>query len=180
MPKPPDLFYPLDQFYRRRQLQLPALDVLRGEDVPEPYRSLLVHDHDMTPTLSRYHGDTIGLRVLERYQEGDAYSRQVVLFGQKSQRPVEFGAIVIHLQYFPADARADILAGKVPLGTILAQHRVAHHGRPRAYFCVTSDDLINTALGLTEPRFLFGRRNVHLDPQEDVLADIVEILPPLP
>ena len=40
--------YPLDDFYAQQGLTLPVIDSVAGEDVPQPYRSLLVHDDDMT------------------------------------------------------------------------------------------------------------------------------------
>ena len=53
--------YPLDEFYARTGLILPKIERLRGEQVPEPYRKLLVHEHDMTPTLESFHGADIHL-----------------------------------------------------------------------------------------------------------------------
>src|ERR1043165_9844915 len=41
----------LDGFYTRAGLRPPLLRQLMGEDVPQPYHSLLVHSLDMTPTL---------------------------------------------------------------------------------------------------------------------------------
>ena len=47
--------------------------------MPEPYRSLLAHNNDMTPTLSAFHARVIHLRVLSRQQRDDFYFREVVL-----------------------------------------------------------------------------------------------------
>jgi chorismate-pyruvate lyase len=172
------LLYPLDEFYALSGLTLPQTRELRGDEVPEPYRRLLVHEDDMTPTLETFHGERIHLRLLARRQDGDTYAREVVLTLDDSNRPVEFGAIVIHLRRFPPAAQELILAGQCPLGTILALHRVTHASRPLAFFQLTSDGFINDALGLTGTHTLFGRRNIHRNADGDVLADIVEILPP--
>jgi len=43
---------------------------------------------------------------------------------------------------------------------------------------VESDALINGALQLSGTHQLFGRRNVILDSEERILAQVVEILPP--
>jgi chorismate-pyruvate lyase len=178
MSEPLSLLYPLDAFYATAEWLLPSASALPGEAVPEPYRRLLVHEEDMTPTLEAFHGERIHLRLLARRHEGDTYSREVVLTLDDSNRPVEFGAIVIHLQRFPPAARELILAGQCPLGTILALHRVHHSSRPLAFFQLTSDGFINEALGLTGTHTLYGRRNVLRNADGDVLADIVEILPP--
>jgi chorismate-pyruvate lyase len=172
------LLYPLDRFYEPAGALLPPARQLSGEEVPEPYNRLLVHERDMTPTLEAFHGERIHLRVLARRQEGDAYARQVVLTLDDSNRPVEYGAIVIHLQHFPSPARDLILEEYCPLGTILATFRITHTSRPRAFLSVTPDEHIHDALCLGEPCTLYGRRNVLIDTDENALADILEILPP--
>jgi chorismate-pyruvate lyase len=172
------LLYPLDEFYTAAGLALPPVQRVEGPDVPEPCRQLLVHDRDMTPTLEAFHEERIHLRVLARRLDGDACARQVVLMLNGSARPVEFGAIVIHLEHFPPAAREEVLEGRRPLGTILHDHRIAHQSRPLAFLRVTSDRVMNEALHLPEPRSLYGRRNVIWDADENQLANIVEILPP--
>ena len=87
----------LEDFHRRHGRPLPQFEILAAEAVPEPERSLLVHDRDMTRTLERHHGDTIHLRVLSRFHEGDVYGRESILQLDRSDRPVEYGAIRIHL-----------------------------------------------------------------------------------
>ena len=56
--------YPLDEFYAQAGLPLPAIEQIGGEDMPEPYRSLLVHQRDMTPTLEKFHGGKIHVHEL--------------------------------------------------------------------------------------------------------------------
>jgi chorismate-pyruvate lyase len=148
--------------------------------VPEPFRSLLVHADDMTPTLERFHGDKIHIRVLRRQLRGDFYFREVVLVLDADERPVEFGAIKMNLALFAPAARKLILEEREPLGHILRDCAVAHSSRPKAYLRVESDELINRALNLAGKHTLFGRRNTHFDTQDRALAEIVEILPPEP
>jgi chorismate-pyruvate lyase len=173
------LLYPLDEFYARAGLIVPRVSRVDGEDVPQPYRRLLVHDHDMTPTLEAYHEEKIHLRVIGRRQDGDAFSRLVVLTTNDTERSVEFGAIVIHLEHFPPAAREAVLECHTPLGTILADYRIAHSSRPDAFIRVTSDPLIKGAVNQTGLDPLYGRRNALSTPDGRVLADVVEILPTL-
>ena len=92
---------------------------------------------------------------------------------------VEFGAIKIFLNLFPAAARADILAERLPLGSILAKYRIEHTSRPKCFLRIESDELMNRALGLNgNPVVLYGRRNTLSTPEGHPLAEIVEILPP--
>ena len=178
MNKDARLIYPLSEFYEQLGLPLPAVTQVNGWDMPEPYRSLLVHNRDMTPTLERAHDRSIRLRVLRRALTGDVLTRQVVLIAEGSEVPVAFGAIKIHLEHFPDAARPLVLEGKQPLGAILRSQGIAHAGRPDVYLQVTPDALIHNALGLAEPATLYGRRNALIDAAGRTLAQVLEILPP--
>src|SRR6266404_2816907 len=46
-----NLLYPLNEFYEQAGLPLPPAVQVAAREVPEPYRSLLVHEREMTPTL---------------------------------------------------------------------------------------------------------------------------------
>lgn len=172
------LLYPLDLFYAAAGLTLPPFSRVAGEEVPEPYRQLLVHANDMTPTLEAFHGEKIHLRLVRRHLEGAAYCRQVVLTTDESERPVEFGAIVIHTDHFPPAAREQVLGGYTPLGTILAEHNIRHESCPQGFFRVEADGEMNRALGLNGDYTLYGRRNLLLAPEGLKLAEVLEILPP--
>ena len=171
------LLYPLCEFYADAGRPLPEAVQVAGEEVPEPYRQLLVHAHDMTPTLEGFHRERIHLRPLERRLAGDTMRRQVVLTLNGSLKPVEYGAIAIHCQHFPEAARILIVESRCPLGTILADYQIEHLSRPQAFFRVTADDFMHEALGLAGYPVLYGRRNVLLTPDGRVLADVLEILP---
>jgi chorismate-pyruvate lyase len=173
-----NLLFPLDRFYARAALPLPTVSRVPPEEVPAPYGQLLVGNHDMTPTLEAFHGERIQLHLIERRHEADVLARVVVLTLEGSAKPVEFGAILIHLPLFPPDARERILESRCPLGTILATYGVEHASRPQAFLRVVSDALMEEALCLSEQRVLYGRRNVLWTPQNGILADVVEILPP--
>jgi chorismate-pyruvate lyase len=170
--------HPLDDFYARAGLRLPKIERIAGDKMPEPYRSLLVHGTDMTPTLEKYHGAEIHLRILGREQRGDFYFREVVLQLDGTDQPVEFGAIKISLTLFPPRARQLILGERLPLGTILRLCEVNHSTVAKAFFQLESDELINRALGLRATAALYGRRANILDSQKRPLSEIVEILPP--
>lgn len=172
------LLEPLAVFYARVKRALPRAEALEGEAVPQPYRRLLVHQGDMTPTLEAFHGKTIHLKVIECNKDCHRYERQVVLVLDGSERPVEFGAIRIHLENFPEGAREAIVEGHRPLGTILARRKIAHRSRPSAYFRIQPDEFIRSALALDGDKELYGRRNTLTDAEGRVLAEIVEILPP--
>ena len=171
--------YPLDDFYAKAGRVLPRIVAINGADMPEPQRTLLVHDTDMTPTLEKFHGDEIHLRVIRSEEREGAYYREVVLLLEKSKQAVEFGAIKINLNLFPAAAQRSVLDEDLPLGTVLARLKVKHTSRPKAYLKIDADDFICHSLSLKPGQTLYGRRNTLFDPQQRPLAEIVEILPPI-
>lgn len=170
--------YPLDDFYAARRLPLPVMDQIEPDQMPEPYRSLLAHDRDMTSRLEAFHRRRIHIRALARHQHGLAYFREVVLELDGSLKPVEFGASKINLAFFPNQAREEIRRELRPLGGILHDFGLAFSSRPGAWLRVVADAFIAGALRLSGAPPLFGRRNTLLDAWERPLAEIVEILPP--
>lgn len=172
------LVHPLEEFYARSGLALPPLQQIDGEEVPEPYKTLLVHQSDMTSTLESFHRQSIHLRVLGRERRGDEYFREVVLHLDGTEKPVEFGAIKINLDRFPPPARQLVLDERWPLGHILKDCGVVYTSHPKVFLRIASDKLINSVLGLTGAHVLYGRRNTLSDGAGHPLAEIVEILPP--
>ena len=173
-----NLFYPLSEFYEQLSLPLPEVTQVEGQDVPEPYRSLLVHQRDMTPTLVAAYGRHIHLRLLRKNLRKDVYARQIVLEVDGSGEPVVFGAIKIYLEFFPQAARKLVLEGIEPLGAILESEKIEHSSRPYAYLQVHSDAMMNREFGLSGTHLLYGRRNALWNASGDALARVVEILPP--
>ena len=96
--------YPLDDFYAVRRLPLPVMDQIEPDQIPEPYRWLLVHDGDMTSRLEAFHKSKIHIRALARNHHGREYFREVVLELDGSLQPVEFGASKVNLDFFPGQA----------------------------------------------------------------------------
>lgn len=176
---PEDFAFPLSAFYARTTLALPRMEIIAADTLPEPHRSLLAHDHDMTPTLERFHGDEIHIQALRSEQHDGRYFRQVVLRRNRDDAPVEFGANCLDLTLFTPEARWMILQEKVPLGRILKDHAIIHQTRAQNYFQVDPDALIRQALGLPKATRLYGRQAVIRDADGRTLSQVIEILPPL-
>lgn len=168
---------PLHYFYERDGESLPDFTFLPGHQVPYPYRSLLVHENDMTPTLAAFHHSKLYLDVLDREVAESYLLRCVILRTAASDIPVEFGGIGIHLDGFTPEVRAAILEENAPLGAILGEFGVPHHGSPETFFSVPADDIIGRALAQPEGATLYGRCNQLVDRDGMTIADIVEILP---
>lgn len=151
---------------------------IAGRPMPEPYRRLLVHDSDMTSTLERHHGERPRLEVLTKLRRGTGLYRKVLLRGTRRGQVMELGAIRIELDVLPSAARFAVLEGDRPLGGILGDHRVPFLSRPQSYFSLRPGVPLQRLLGLDDEIVLYGRKNFLLTRNEDVLAEVVEILPP--
>src|SRR5262249_22828705 len=116
--------------------QVLEYDLVPGDEVPPPYRKLLVHEHHMTVTVEAHHGDLVDVRILARHLATDSYARMILLCLQKSQRVVQFGIMRVHYRWLSEAVRAEIHAGQTPLGRILISHNVLRRIEPTAYLRV--------------------------------------------
>lgn len=147
-------------------------------DIPEPARTLLVHQGDMTSRLQRFHESSIGLRVLQCGRgDGHVYFREVLLLSEKSGAPVEYGAIEIFLRVLPEAVQAQILEGKIPLGGILNASGLRYRSEPQGFFRMRRSRGLASLLGDGSGMPLYGRCNILRTEDGSLLARIVEVLP---
>ena len=172
-----DLLMPLLYFYNQDELPLPPVEFMEGEMMPQPWRSLLVHKNDMTPTLRVHHSSDITLEVVQAEMSDNYVMRQVVLLRATDGTPVEYGAIGIQLDGFPPHVKELISEGRQPLGGILETEGVPHTSAPRAWFAIEADEHTGELLHVRPGTRLYGRSNALSHPDGLVFADIVEILP---
>jgi chorismate-pyruvate lyase len=168
----------LDSVYTRLGSEAPVLRQLAPDAVPQPYRGLLVHSQDMTPTLEAHYQQPVTLRVLSRDLQDPYYIREVVLLRSDGSGPVEYGVIRIWLNHLPPAAARRVLEAERPFGNILHSESIPHMSWPQEFFCVHSDTHVQTVLKLAQPGLLYGRRNVLLDGARRMLAEVIEILAP--
>ncbi len=169
---------PLHSFCRRHGRPTPDFQLLNVADIPMPYRDLLVHKDDMTPILQAYYKQPLVVRVLDKDMDRNWLAREVVLIGELDQVVAEYGAIRIRLDRFDADPRELITECRQPLGAILEQFQIEHQSRPTQYFRVEADYVMQDTLSASVGQWLFGRRNVLSDAGGNLLALVVEVLPP--
>ena len=170
--------FPLETFCDADRHPIPDSEEIDGSEMPEPYRGLLVHDDDMTPTLERFHEAAIHLRLLDQRNDPPLYQREVVLLLDTTDRPVEYGAIRIHLDLLSEQARILVLEAELPMGTILATEHIAHQNHTASYLRLTSTPSIEAALNLPGQTTLYGRRNIIHRLAGKPIAEVLEILPP--
>ena len=172
----PSPLHPLDLAYTRAGLEPPAATAIAPDRIPQPYRSLLVHQRDMTLTLEAHFGGRVVLRPLSTFVSGPWYYRRVLLAQEYSGRPVELGAIRMKLAALPRKVQAEIRRNRVPLGRILRDGGVDFTSMPREFFAVTPNPEMMGVFWMREPRTLYGRRTEVLLGGR-VIGDIVEVLP---
>jgi chorismate-pyruvate lyase len=172
------ILFPLDSTYAHAGLALPTAKRISPDDIPMPYRPLLVHEQDMTPTLERHVGGEVVLRPLSVLVNEGWYLRRVLLAQQSSGRPVEMGAVRLKLGVFPARIRAQIVRNEIPLGRLLRAGDVDYRSQPCAFLAVTPNAEMMGVFWMRGPLTLYGRRTEVMLGGVKV-GDIVEVLPPL-
>jgi len=170
------VLYPLDLVYARAGVEMPRVKVVSPDEIPLPYRSLLVHDDDMTPTLERHFGGRVVLRPLSTFTSRGSYFRRVLLTQEYSGQPVEMGAIRMKIDAFTHRLRAKILKNEIPLGRILRDTRFQHESHAKAFLAITPNPEMMGVFWMREPLTLYGRRTEILHDNVKI-GDIVEVLP---
>jgi hypothetical protein len=166
--------------FRRDTLdEIPEHEIVPGDEVPEPYRRLLVHEHHMTVTVEDFHGDAVDVRVLDRIEGGTFYARKILLALQKSGRVVQFGIMRINLALCGPAVRKEIIAAQTPLGRILIEHDVLRRIEPKNFLRIVPGNDMMKWFGLARPRPTYGRLAlIHCDGQPAV--ELLEIVAPEP
>jgi chorismate-pyruvate lyase len=152
-------------------------DIISGDQVPQPYHDLLVHEHHMTVTVEAHHGSLVDVQVLERTRDGDGYARKILLAKQSDRRIVQFGLVLIWLNYCSPAVSAEIIAEKTPLGRILINHNVLRRIEPTDYLRVTPGPEMMQWFDLKTPVAAYGRLAlIHCDGKPAI--ELVEIVTP--
>jgi chorismate-pyruvate lyase len=128
-----------------------------ADEVPEPYRSLLVHHDHMTTTVEAHHGELVNVAILERRQERDSYARKILLTLQGGGTVVQFGIMRIQLRYCSEAVQQEIVAGQAPLGRILINHDVLRRIEPTAFLRIIPGPAMMEWFGLSRPKPTYGR-----------------------
>jgi hypothetical protein len=170
------ILYPLDIVYTWAGVALPKAKAISAYDVPLPYRSLLVHESDMTLALEQHFGGRMALRVLSTFQRNEWYFRRVLLVQEYSGRPVEMGAIRMNLNVFTKRTRTHILRNEVPLGRLLRDHRFDFKSQAKVFMAVTPNSEMMGVFWMREQRTLYARKTEVVSKGHKI-GDIVEVLP---
>lgn len=160
-----------------------SLLIERAEHVPsamtpEPYKTLLAHNHHMTLAMESHHQSPVAVRVLAKHLEGDIYSRKIVLVKEGTDQVVQFGIVRFDLKSVSDRVRDEILGEQIPLGRILIQHNVFLQIDLGAILRITAGPGLSEALQMLQHGQTYGRlATIFCDGRPAV--DLLEISAPL-
>ncbi len=162
-------------FAELEPIDIPEFQIVAPDQVPQPYRDLLVHQHHMTVTVERFHGRPVELRVLRQRTQEHHYSRMILLTLHGTGDVVQFGIVRIDLDRCSSAVRAEVLAGHKPLGRILIEHDVLRHIDPTCYLRIAPTRQMLQWFGVTEPAPLWGRTaTIHCEGQRAI--ELLEVV----
>jgi hypothetical protein len=154
----------------------PAITPIGADDMPEPYRGLLVHTHHMTVTVEQFYGDAVDVKVMEARVQGDGYARKSLLTLHATGVVVQLGVVHIDLSVLSPAVRREIEEQKTPLGRVLIRHNVLRTVRPVSYFRAVPSPRLAEWFGTADPTY--GRLGVIYTDNEPAIR-VAEILAPI-
>lgn len=157
--------------------RIPHCREVPPEEIPEPFRSLLVHDNHMTVTLEEHFHDRVVVRPYRVQQVGDLYGRKLDLLTEKTGQVIMTGAMLFNLSLVEPSVGEDIIAQKSPLGRILIEANILRRVSRGRFIHVEARDPLAQRFGLPEPKACYGRlATIFCDEQPAV--DLLEIVTP--
>jgi chorismate-pyruvate lyase len=156
----------------------PEAVVVAADDVPQPYRRLLVHNDHMTVTVEDYFGDAVDVKVLACRRTGEDYARKILLELHEGGRVVQFGLVRIDLGVCPQGVRDAIVEGKTPLGRVLIQHDMLRRIEPTAFIKVKLSTKMADWFGDSAGTETYGRLGV-IYTGDRPAVEVLEILAPI-
>lgn len=145
------------------------------DDLPAPFRELLVHHDHMTTRLERFHGEPVRLHVLREHLDAELYRRTIVLTSAGTGEVVEFGVVRIDLGFTPPAVREEVLAQQTPLGEILIRHDVLRRIEPRWFLRFAMDCPLIGGFGYPVTGDIYGRvGTIYCD--EEPAIELLEVV----
>lgn len=146
---------------------------------PEPYKSMLVHEHHMTVTMETYHRSRVEVRVLDRRTVGESYCRKILLVKEGTDDVVQFGIVRFNFDYVTPAVKQAILSEQIPLGRVLIDHNVLRHIDLGAILRITAGPGLAAIMPIEVGGVTYGRMaTIFCNHQPAV--DLLEISSPLP
>ncbi|MFK7770205.1 MAG: hypothetical protein AB8B55_23545 [Mariniblastus sp.] len=137
--------------------ELGRFEVVSAEDVTEPARSLLAHDHHMTVTVEKHHGTNVDVKVLQSRTDGQHYSRKILLTRQSDGGVVQYGIVRLNMAVLLPEVSEEILKMETPLGRILINHNVLRSVKLVSLLKIKAEAELAGTFGLEAGDMIYGR-----------------------
>jgi hypothetical protein len=173
------LLWPLNVFYAQYGREMPQITPVFPRQMPEPYRGLLAHHRNMTPTLEAYHRSPLFVERLHVLPGDAETTREIILRTETDEKVVEYGASRIFFPGLTSKAIGLVEDGRLPLGTVLLSCDCRHTVEPSGFFKIKPTPFFVDLLGASPSVSLYGRRNQLVALDGTLLAEVCEVLPPL-
>jgi len=145
---------------------------------PEPYKSMLVHEHHMTVTMEEYHHSPVEVRVIDRCEHEGHYCRKIILVKEGTDDVVQFGIVRFNFEYVTPQVKEEIVSEATPLGRVLINHNVLRHIDLGAILRIQAGPGLAKYLNMPEGAETYGRlATIFCNHQPAV--DLLEISRPL-
>ncbi len=136
--------------------RVPDCEVVRADQVPDPWHRLLVHDNHMTVTLEARWGEEVKVVPYQVHRQGDLYGRKLDL-EIADGTVVMTGVMLLNFGVCPASVREAVESESAPLGHILIQSGLLRRITSESFVRVAATDPLAQRFRLEEPREAWGR-----------------------
>jgi hypothetical protein len=175
---PIDEFNALTSLFPEEQPLVSKVEYIPASTTPEPYKTMLVHEHHMTVTMENYHGCPVDVKIIARHLEGELYSRKILLTKTGTDDVVQFGIVRFNFEYVTPAVKEEILEGDIPLGRVLINHNVLRHIDLNAILRLTAGPGLAKYLQMAEGGVTYGRVATIFCNQQPAI-DLLEVSAPL-
>ena len=176
---------PLDELHKLAKMfpdgdQLFAgVEHIPASTTPEPFKSLLVHEHHMTIAMEEFHGCGVDVQVLFEELREPLYTREIRLTKAGTNTVVQFGLVRFDFTYVTPVVKAEILAKELPLGRVLVRHNVLRHIDLGAILRINPGPALRKHMALPDESPLYGRMAT-IFCNHHPAVDLLEVASPIP
>lgn len=166
---------------------MPSGRFINADEMPEPYRGLLAHDHHMTVTMEEFHGAKVDVHVLRAIHDEPFYARKIYLTNSKTGQVVMYGIMRFNFDWADDAIKQLILDQKTPLGRILIEHNVLRRVSMHVLLRIIPNEEMRRLFGMPEPvaddgktpEYVYGRLATIFCNNEPAV-DLLEVSAPVP
>lgn len=167
---------------------MPSGRFINADEMPEPYRGLLAHDHHMTVTMEQFHGAPVDVNILRAIHDDPFYARKIYLTKSGTDQVVMFGIMRFNFEWCDDEIKQLILAQETPLGRILIEHNVLRHISTHVLLRIVPNAEMRRVFGIESaaqdgdgaaPTYVYGRLATIFCNNEPAV-DLLEVSAPVP